>query len=50
MPGIDEQGMVLMVKKNLDPTSLDELINILKDMPSDVPVLVNGYKSDYENF
>jgi len=27
-----------------------QLIEILKAMPQDLPVLVSGYESDYENF
>ena len=30
--------------------TVKKLISILNDLPADLPVLVNGYKSGYENF
>ena len=31
-------------------TTVKELIEILKQMPADLPVLVNGYESGFDNF
>lgn len=30
--------------------TVETLIEVLKEMPSDLPVLVSGYKSGFENF
>ncbi len=38
------------MKEKEDITTVKELIAILKTMPENMPVLVNGYESGYENF
>ena len=38
------------MKKTEDIATVKELIEILKTMPQDAPVLVSGYESGYENF
>ena len=30
--------------------TVEQLINVLKEMPQDLPVVVSGYENGYENF
>ncbi len=39
-----------MNKKDIFNFTAGQLIEILKSMPQDLPVLVSGYKSGFENF
>jgi hypothetical protein len=38
------------MKKNIFNFNVGELIKILKEYPEDMPVVVDGYKSGFENF
>lgn len=44
-----DPGETTMTKKDIFHFTAGELIEILKTMPKDLPVLVSGYESGFEN-
>ena len=39
-----------MIKKELFHFTVGQLVDILKSLPQDLPVLTSGYESGFENF
>ena len=39
-----------MIKKELFYSTVDQLVDLLKTLPQDLPVLTSGYENGFENF
>ena len=43
-------GGIVMSKKEVFHFTVGQLVDILKSLPQDLPVLTSGYESGFENF
>jgi len=47
---IERRGGIAMSKKEIFHSTVGQLVDFLKTMPQDLPVLTSGYENGFENF